>query len=285
VPRIFTTNTSSEYWRSDCSLIHTDPAGTHDVEPPAEERIYLIAGHQHSPGLPVLNDATPIGARGANTFTMVDGTTVERALLIRLDAWLSDGVEPPPSAFPRLADGTAARRERVLEQLRGLPGLVLLDPAKLPTLHRVDLGADAEHGLGGVAADVGAPYPSFVSAVDADGNELAGIRLPDVQVPVATHTGWVARHPATGGEGQLLDMMGATLPFAATRAERAERDDPRPAIAERYRDRGDYLARARAAALDLARAGYLLDDDVDLAVELAAQQYDLLAARLATASA
>src|SRR5579859_2852882 len=111
VPKIFTTNTASEYWRSDCSLIHTDPAGTRDIEPPAEERIYVIAGHQHGPGVAVLSNMTPIGARGANNFNMVDGSTAERGLLIQLDRWVAEGKEPPPSAFPRLANGTAITRE------------------------------------------------------------------------------------------------------------------------------------------------------------------------------
>jgi hypothetical protein len=261
VPRIFTTNTSSEYWRSDCSLIHTDPAGKRDVEPPAEERIYLIAGHQHGPGLPLLSDTTPIGARGANTFNVVDGAPAERALLVRLDQWLTQGVEPPPSAFPRLADGTAVARESVLAQLDGLPGLDLLDPELLPRLRRGDRA-----------------YPSYAPAVDADGNEIVGIRVPDVRVPVGTHTGWVARHPATGGAGQLLDMMGATLPLPVTASERTRDADPRAALAERYRDREDYMAQALAAARHLVEEGFLLEEDVQLAVDLAAQRYDLVVA-------
>jgi hypothetical protein len=280
VPRIFTTNTSSEYWRSDCSLIHTDPTGTHDAEPPEEERIYLIAGHQHGPGLPIVNDTTPIGARGANPFNMVDGTSVERALLLHLDRWVSEGAPPPPSAFPRLADGTAVRRETVLDHMQALPGLTLLDPAVLPTLRRVDLGPDAEYGPARQPARLGEPYVSYVSAVDADGNELAGIRLPDISVPVATHAGWVSRHPEIGGAGQLLDMMGLTLPFPATEAEREQRGDARASIAARYRDRADYVEQTRAAALRLVDDGYLLAEDVDLAVELAVKQYDLLAPSL-----
>ena len=129
VPRIFPTNTSSEYWRVDCSLIHTDPTGTRDVEPPPEERIYLIAGHQHGAGLPLVNDTTPIGARGANAFNIVDGSTALRAFLINLDRWVSQGKEPPPSAFPRLSDRTAVTREAALEQFSALPGMALLDPA------------------------------------------------------------------------------------------------------------------------------------------------------------
>src|SRR5919199_4238023 len=57
VPKIFSINTSAEYWRGGCSLIHTDPAGERDVEPPAEVRIYHIAGTQHGHGVVPLVDS------------------------------------------------------------------------------------------------------------------------------------------------------------------------------------------------------------------------------------
>jgi hypothetical protein len=277
MPKIFTTNTASEYWRADCSLIHTDPTGTRDVEPPSEERIYVVAGHQHGAGVPLRSDTTPIGARGANPFNMVDGHTALRAFLINLDRWVSEGIEPPPSAFPRLADGTAVTRDVVLEHMRAIPGVAVLDVQQLPSLRRLDLGPDTDRGIGRLPAQTGAAYPSYASAVDADGNEVAGIRVPDISVPVATYAGWVPRHPATGGAGQVLDMMGSTLAFAATPNERQQRNDPRPSIAERYRDRDDYLAQARAAAQQLAAVGYIVAEDIDLAVELAAKRYDVLA--------
>jgi hypothetical protein len=283
LPKIFTTNTSSEYWRSDCSLIHTDPAGTRDVEPPAEERIYVIAGHQHGSGVPRLVDMTAIGARGANNFNMVDGLPPQRAFLVNLDRWVSEGEEPPPSAFPRLSDGTAIPRSSALARLAAVPGLTLLDPETLPTLRRVDLGPDVAKGIARVPVAVGEPYPSYVSAVDADGNEVAGIRVPDISVAVGTHTGWVSRHPSTGGAGQLLDMQGASVPFAGTAAERADHADPRPAIAERYRDRDDYAQKVRAAAEALAAQRYILDEDIDLAVELALERYDAVVPKLVTA--
>jgi hypothetical protein len=281
VPKIFTTNTSSEYWRADCSLIHTDPAGSRDVEPPSEERIYVIAGHQHGSGVPLRGDTTPIGARGANNFNMVDGSTALRAFLINLDRWASRGVEPPPSTFPRLADGTAATREAVLQQFEAFPGVALPDPAQLPRLRRLNLGPDADRGIARLPAETGEAYPSFVSTVDADGNELVGIRLPDLTVPVGTHTGWVPRHPETGGAGQTLDMMGTTLPFARTLSERQQANDPRLSIGERYRDRDEFLAKSRAAALELARQGYIVEEDVDLVVELSARRYDVLAPEVA----
>jgi hypothetical protein len=125
-------------------------------------------------------------------------------------------------------------------------------------------------------AKLGEPYPSYASAVDRDGNELAGIRLPDVTVPVGTHTGWVPRHPDTGGAGQSLDMMGTTLPFARTATERQAQTDPRASIGERYRDRDDFIGQARAAAEQLAAARLIVAEDVDVAVELAVKRYDAL---------
>jgi len=246
-------------------LIHTDVDGTHDMEPPADERIYLIAGHQHGAGAAAVSDTTPIKARGANPFNMVDGSTVERAFLVNLDAWASQAVEPPPSAFPRLADGTAITREAALDQLSKIDGLALLDPAQLPTLRRVDLGPEVDQGIGRLPVQMGQPFPSFVPAVDADGNDIAGIRLPDISVPVATHTGWNPRHPDTGGEGQVLDMMGTSFAL------------PREVIDQRYRDRAAYAAQARNAAEQLAAQRYILAEDVELVVELAAQRYDVLA--------
>jgi hypothetical protein len=165
----------------------------------------------------------------------------------------------------------------VLDRFAALPGMALLDPAQMPRLRRLDLGPDTDRGLGRLPAEIGEPYSSYVSAVDTDANEVAGIRVPDVSVPVATHTGWMPRHPDTGGAGQFLDMMGTTLPFAATEPERAERGDPRPSIAARYRDRDDYVARVRAAARTLAEARYILEEDIDVVVDLAAQRYDVLA--------
>jgi hypothetical protein len=110
--------------------------------------------------------------------------------------------------------------------------------------------------------------------VDEDGNELRGIRMPDVTVPVATYTGWNPRRADSGGKGQIISMQGSTFPFAATADERARTGDPRPAVAERYRDRDDYLARVRSAAEDLVHQRNMLAEDVDMAVAIAAQRYD-----------
>jgi len=130
---------------------------------------------------------------------------------------------------------------------------------------------------------LGERYHTLVSQVDADFNEMGGIQLPDLTVPVASYTGWNPRAPETGGDGQILSMQGSTLPFAATRAERERRSDPRPSIEERYRDRDDYLTRARAGAEVLARQRYILEEDIEIVVANAAARYDAFATAPATA--
>ena len=180
--------------------------------------------------------------------------------------------------FPRGREATAASREEVLGALAAIPGFALARSDRLPSLAPMDLGEYADRGVPAFPARfVGEPYPSSVSAVDADGNETGGVRMPDVSVPVATHAGFNPRHPESGGGGQILEYLGSTIPLARTAAERAAADDPRPSLAERYASRDAYLAEVRAAAERLVESRYLLAVDVDLCVALAGERYDAVA--------
>ena len=111
--------------------------------------------------------------------------------------------------------------------------------------------------------------------MDLDGNELRGIRLPDVAVPLATHTGWNVRHPDMGGPGQIIKQIGSTIPFATTKEQREASNDPRLSIEERYSSKEDYLAQIRRAAQDLADQRYLLTEDIPRVIDHASQRYDL----------
>lgn len=279
VPRVLYTNSSAEYWRGDCSLLHTDLAGERDLEPPAEARVYHFAGTQHGPGVLPLGRVSAIdGSRGLHPFNTVDYSPLNRAALVNLERWVTAGEEPPPSAFPRLADGTAAKPEDVLAYFRSIPGATPASPDHLRSIRPVDLGPDAAQGIGRYPATTGAPYPTYRPALDADGNEAAGLRLPDLTVPIATTMGWNPRDPETGGAGQIINMLGSVLPFPATAAERERTGDPRRSIAERYRDRGDYEARVRAAAEQLAADRYILEEDVPLVIANCLARYDAFAA-------
>jgi len=278
MPRVIATNTAAEYWRGDAALLHLDPVAARDLTLPDDTRAYLLAGAQHSPGMALLFRENPLdGLRVAHPFNLLDYSPFLRAALRNLADWVIAGVAPPPSALPRIGDGTAVPATEALRPFAAIPGATIPDAQSLPAPRPLDLGPDTTRGIGRYPAVEGGPSPLYVAAVDADGNEVAGIAQPDLAVPLGTHSGWNPRDPTIGGAGQLVPLQGSSLPFARTAAERAALGDPRPALAERYRDRADYLARVRDAAEALVARRLLLAEDVTLAVELAAARYDLIA--------
>jgi hypothetical protein len=282
VLKIIYTNSSAEYWRGDGSLAHIAPDGQSDLEPAPETRIYHFAGTQHGAGaLPQAPDGGPDGSRGRYPFNVVDYRPLLRAALVNLDRWVSpDQIgEPPPSRHPRLDDGTAVTRRELLASFDCTPDHAKPDPDRLWVLREVDLGPEADRGIGRYPVKEGGVYPCYVSAVDGDGNEVAGVRLPDLEAPVGTHAGWNPRHPETGAPEQIIPMQGFSHFFAPTRAAREAANDRRPSIEERYPGRDAYLERVREAALRLAAERYLLDEDVDIVVSACAERYDAAISR------
>ena len=277
VPRIFATNTSAEYWRGDASLIHTDATGTRDAESAEFVRTYSFAGTQHTPGAipPPAADANT-GGRGQHRFNIVDYAPLLRAALVNLDRWVSEGVAPPASVFPRLADGTAVEAESLQPFFRSLPGVSF--PGRMVRHTPLDFGPDIERGIAAYPPKAGAPYKTYVPAIDADGNETPGIRLPDLAAPLASFTGWNPRHPEQGAPGDLMQMMGSTLAFARTRAEREQSGDPRLSIAERYASRAAYLEHVREAVQKLVTARHVLAEDIEAMIERAGRRWDFLQA-------
>jgi Alpha/beta hydrolase domain len=267
----FYTNTSAEYHRGDASLLHTDPDGERDLAHGPSVRVYHFAGTEHGlgvwpPSQIQIAPADPTGAvdKSQNLRGVVDYSALLRACLVNLDRWVTEGVEPPPSRHPRLADGTAVPPDRLAPLFASIPRASYLRHHARP--RRLDWST--------LPPRPGRAYGSLVPAVDADGNEVAGLVLPELAVPIATHTGWTLRHPDIGGAEQLLVFAGATLPFPRTRAERVASGDPRASVEERYDSREDYLARVRQQARLLVRAGYLLEGDVELSVAAAARLWD-----------
>lgn len=276
-PKVVFVDSAAEYWRGDASLAHTSVVDGSDVGDAPFVRRYLYASSQHGSGPAALETRTIQGSRGANPTSLIDYRPLYRCTLMNLVSWIADGVEPPPSAVPRHGDGTAASRRDVLAELSGIPTMTLPAPDTLPELRALDLGPDSENGIGRYPATAfGDPYPSVVSAVDDDGNEVAGVRMPDVAVPVATSTGFNPRHDEIGGPGQIIEYYGSSVPFARTAEQRAETGDPRPSLAERYADIDDYLAKVRLAAEELVGQRLLLAGDIDLCVEIARERYLLV---------
>ncbi len=261
MPKIFYTDTSAEYWRGDAGLTHAIPNTREDLEFAENARRYLFASTQHGAGVVEQDPASPFGL-SANRFNAIDYRPLIRAALANLIEWVVDGNEPPPSAYPRWSDGTAAWREDVLDTLT-TSGLVRPDVEGLNRLRPLDLGPAADRGIAALPArPLGDVLNAPVSAVDENGNETAGIAMPDVSIPVGVHTGFNPRHPATGGEGQLLEYVGSTRFFEP--ADLEARYGTREAYLEAIRHRGAYLADTR----------YLLADDVELCVQIAAERFD-----------
>jgi len=277
MPKIIHTNSGMEYWWSGASLTHTTMDGAQDFEPPPEVRVYFMAGTQHAPGALPLTDRTPEGFLAKQPLNTVNYRPILRALLVALDRWVRTGEEPPPSRVPRRADGTLVARESLQAAYTRIPGSAWL--SHLPQRKRLDFGPDPDEGMLTYPPREGDAYPVLVSAMDDDGNEVAGIRLPDIAAPLATYTGWNVRNEAMGSGGLMTSgapLFGTTLPFPRTKAERDAAGDPRPAIDERYASKAAYLERVRAAAEDLVAQRLLLAEDVEGCVAVAAAKWDAL---------
>ena len=273
VPKIFLTNTSSEYWAGHAALTHIETTGARDITSFDQVRIYHFSGTQHNAGILPLGHTQPTGASGLHPFNWVDWRPLMRAAVANLDAWVSHNTTPPSSKHARLDDGTAVLSESLASAFQAFPGFGF--PGHLRHLSRFDFGPQ-EGITGNLPPIIGQPYPALVSNVDQDGNELAGIRLPDVAVPLATLTGWNLRHPDTGCPDQTHKTMGSTVPFTFTRQERHNTSDPRPSVEERYASKEDYLDRVDGVARNLVSEGYMLDEDVSRVVQMASERYELL---------
>ncbi len=243
-PLLIQTNTSTEYWQKGASLLHTDPRGERDVALPEGVRLYLIAGTQHGgrPGSP--RDRGPaVHLRNPH-----NPMPALRALLVALDEWVVDGRAPPPSAVPSLAGGSLVPAEAM-----GFPAIPGVAVAR--TTNRVRPSGDWVTPLPAAAS-----YACLVCRVDGDGNEVAGLRLPEIAVPLGTYTGWNL-YRAPFPEGELADRDGSFIPFAKSAAERLERGDPRPAIEERYPDHAAYVSAVERAVAALLARRLLLPED------------------------
>jgi alpha/beta hydrolase family protein len=263
-PKVFYTNTGVEYWGGgrSAALVHTSPDGAQDLTLPDNERVYFLTGSQHGPTR--FPPAEP--RNGAQRENPNDYWLVMRALLVAMDGWLRDGAAPPPSRYPRLADKTLVRAADVA--FPALPGVRA--PQTLPVGPRVANPLIARSG------GAGAALPFLVPQTDRDGIELAGVRLPDIDVPLATYTGWNYRNPAIGGPTQLYPLLGSYIPFPATAEARAAASDPRAAIVERYASKQAYLDKVQASADVLVAQRYLLAEDRPAVLERAGRHWDLL---------
>ena len=255
LPRVFFTETSAEYWSRAASLLHTDTVGKTDAGIDPNLRLYFFTGAQHG-----VSGSTSRGIY-RNPTNDLNHYPLLRALLVALDRWVTSGVEPPATAVPRIDDGTLVELATWRKQFPDVPGMtrsgIMFRPLRLDPGPRWFTQGIADH----VPPKIGPAYNTLVPAVDADGIERAGVKLPRVSVPLGAYSGWNVRGKRGGAEGMLGRFTGSWMPFARTKKERQASGDPRRSVQERYPTRADYISKIAAAVLDLRRRKLLLDED------------------------
>ena len=262
-PLVVHTHTNTEYWNRHASLGHTNPRTGDDIEFPDTVRVYFLASAQHMGANPPPEDVSQQRPNVMNNGPLM------RAVLTMMHRWVTEGTPPPPSIVPRRADGTLVSPEEALAVFPEVPGFPTpASPSRLPLYDYgpgFDRGLVTEHPPQPVP---GKEYTVQMPQVDEDGNDLGGLRSPEVMVPVGTHTGWNLRR-AGFAEGDLASLAGSFVPFARTRAERETNGDPRRSIEERYASHEDYVREMAEAVRQLQAAGFLLEEDAERYVEAA----------------
>jgi len=257
-PLVIHTHTEGDYWKRHVALTHTDPRDGKDLNLPAKVRMYNLTASPHMAR--PWDDAIWIGQLSPNTMSAMP---YRRALLVAMDEWATKGTPPPPTMLPRVSDGTLIKAEEYLAKYPKIPGvnLPVRGNSRLP---RYDYGP--EYDSKGITSKFppepvpGQEYPLGVSSIDADGNNIAGLRYPDVDVPLGTYNGWSLRKKGYA-EGEEFWNTGSFVPFCRTRAEREAKGDPRPSIEDRYASHDDYISKVKASCDRLVSQRLMLQDD------------------------
>jgi hypothetical protein len=260
-PFLFHVLSSSEYYNRAGSLIHTDPEGKTDLAPPATSRIYLISSMPHFAG-----SFPPTRQGGTEPETNqelnpLNRASVMRALLVALDEWVALGKLPPESRYPKIIDRTLV--PPTSSRWPSIPNVVLPPPAL--KVYSLDFSSEPPK--------IGPQYPTLVPAVDETGHDIAGVRMPLISVPLATHTGWNYRHPSAGASTELAGETGSWILLAPSRARRNIVTDSRPSIGERYPSQEHFLGMIMNAARELVRSRFLLADDLPALIDQANQYW------------
>jgi hypothetical protein len=275
VPKLFYTYSSTEYWARVGSLATTTVDGVQDVPLGAASRLYFMTGTPHAPGaFPPAHVRSPSTQRYAYWMNDASPIWAFHALLLALEAWVTQGTPPPASVYPTLAQSELVARSAV--HFPPIPGVEF--PPYMPRTWRMDYGPDfATKGM--ITQEppaLGASYTILVPQVDTHGNEIGGLRLPHVAVPLGTFTGWNYTVPRLANLEYLGGLVGSFLPFARTRADREASSDPRPSIAELYGTKEVYLDRVRKAAEALVAQRFVRQEDLEAILEDSVRHWDVL---------
>lgn len=270
-PLLVHCHTSSEYWERHGSMTHTDPRDGSDAPIPPNVRMYMLAGSPHA--AIAADNPKWVGQLPPSNFSP---QPFLRACFVLMDKWASEGKTPPPNQVPRRDAGQLVSPEEALQKFPKIPGVNLpKTPSRLPLWN---YGPDFDtKGIMSVfppEAVPGKEYPIQVPQVDADGNDLGGVRYPDMQAPIATYIGWALRK-AGFAEGELMMTNGCLKAFARTKAEREKTGDPRLSIEERYPSHQAYIDIVKRAVGDLIKEGFMLPEDGDAYIAAAERKNPL----------
>ncbi|HYL63858.1 MAG TPA: alpha/beta hydrolase domain-containing protein [Candidatus Methylomirabilis sp.] len=272
-PKIFFTNTSYEYWGRAASLIHISADATKDVPLSDNVRVYMLAGLQHFSAAFPPQKSSP-NSPDSNAQQRYNPNPIQffwRALITDMNEWVRDNSAPPPSTYPRIADGALVPLSKW--SFPKIPGVNV--PHEVSGAWRLDFGPQWKEGIVSFEPPkVGKPFTVLVPQSDANGNDRGGVNLPELQAPLATYTGWNLRDPSIGASDLRLSFYGSFIPFAKTAEDREKSGDPRPSIAERYASRDDYLGKFAEAALKLVHERFLLREDLPALLERGQREWE-----------
>jgi hypothetical protein len=265
-PKLFLTNTSYEYWGRAASLIHISPDGQNDAKIGENIRVYFLAGLQHF-SAPFPPQKSNPGSPDSNAQQRYNPNPIQwywRALITDMDQWVKNSTAPPASTYPKIADATlVALSKWAFPQIPGVN-----KPHDASLAYHLDFGPQWKEGIVSFEPPkVGKPFAILVPQSDANGNDMGGVSLPELQVPLATYTGWNLRDPEIGLGDLRLSFYGSFIPFAKTAADRAKTGDPRLSIAERYTSRDEYMGKFAQAAMKLVHDRFLLREDLPALLE------------------
>lgn len=272
-PKIFFTNTSYEYWGRAASLIHTSPDGTADAKISDDVRVYLLAGLQHfsAPFPPQKSSPNNPDATAQQRYNPNPVQYFWRALITDMDEWVKNGTPPPANRYPKIANGTLVPLNKW--NFPAIPGVN--KPHEANVAWRLDFGPQWKQGIVSLEPPkVGKAFPALVPQSDANGNDEGGVSLPELQVPLASYTGWNLRGPSIGAADLRLSFYGSFIPFAKTLAERQKSGDPRLSVAERYTSRDEYMGKFADAAMKLVQERFLLREDVPAMLERGKREWE-----------
>lgn len=247
-PKIMQIDTDSEAYQARAALLTTETRGN-SLDLPANVRAYMLAGlpHNSTPGLV----SAPQSACVMASNPLHPGGPM-RALLVALDGWIRHEIRPPASRYPSRAHGTLVEPgPSVFPRLPGVPYAGLVNPMTLVNRDRMP-------------PEPGRAYPMLVPRTDADGHAIDAIRVPEIEAPRATYTGWNLRR--TGfAPGELCGLAGGAVPLPPS----ATAGDPRIPLDARYPRSDDYPLAVQRAAERLVAERLLLRDDADAALAAA----------------